>query len=196
MKKIFIIAFLVLLTFFVSAVILNKENRTTQQNKTSDSNTKNVAEDTDNTQEYVYIPIPEDKKAQYKAEVEAYIDENVPIAKNKFDTAVKEIAQTYLFLQNGKNISEDELINIDLSIDYFYSPEFDLYMEIFKITKKYVNITLPATDDITILIKYLDIYLQKNHINNYNKLIELNIYKEKKEKTAKQFRNNIYKLLK
>ena len=50
MKKIFIIAFLVLLTLCISAAILINGNRTTQQNKTSDSNTKNVAEDTDSPQ--------------------------------------------------------------------------------------------------------------------------------------------------
>ena len=89
---------------------MTKEKNISQKNKISESNTENIAGYTYLQQEYVYIPIPEDKKAQYKAEVEAYIDENVPIAKNKFDTAVKEIAQTYLFLQNGKNISEDGII--------------------------------------------------------------------------------------
>ena len=86
MKKFlfFIIACLILFTITVSAVILIKENRTTQQNKISNSNTENIEEDTYNPQEYVYIPIPEDKKAQYKAEIEKYIDENVPVAKNKF----------------------------------------------------------------------------------------------------------------
>ena len=178
MKKFFIITFLILLTLCVSAAILINGNRTTQQNKTSDSNTKNVAEDTDNTQEYVYIPIPEDKKAQYKAEVEAYIDENVPIAKQEMEkevTNAKEAYKKYLYDKNRLNLRGEYLDKLNT---YWVNADFthvQIYLDLINITKKYVNIDnlIPATNSVLELDLFIMPYLENNNIKNTDKIIDL-----------------------
>ena len=195
MKKVFIIVFLVLLTLCISAAILNKENLTTQQNKTSDSNTENVAEDTDNTQEYVYIPIPEDKKAQYKNEVTQVINKEYPVAINETQQIRDKAHKMYLEVLKDKKLYMDYATsNFDIIIS---TGEFNLLSKIIDITDKYVKIKdeeALATDYNGAILDFLNPYFIDNNINT-EKLDELGIFIHKNYNEIIQEEEHLHKII-
>ena len=180
MKKIlfFIIAFLISFIYIANANTLTKEKNISQKNKISESNTENIAGYTYLQQEYVYIPIPEDKKAQYKAEVEAYIDKQVPIARKKMEkevTNAKEAYKKYLYDKNRLNLRGEYLDKLN---KYWVNADFahtQIYIDLINITKKYVNIDnlIPATGFVQELDLFIMPYLENNNIKNTDKIIYL-----------------------
>ena len=180
MKKIlfFIIAFLISFIYIANANTLTKEKNISQKNKISESNIENIAGYTYFQQEYVYIPIPEDKKAQYKAEVEAYIDKQIPIAKKKLKKDVKKAKKTYKkywYDKNGLNLRSeylDKLTKYGINADFTHAK---IYIDLINITKKYVNIDnlIPATNSVQELDLFIMPYLENNNIKNTDKIIYL-----------------------
>ena len=147
----------VLLILTVSGMILYGKHLSTQQDISETSNISSKQE------QYQYIPIPKDRQAEYKAEIEKYIDENVPIIENNIKN----------FLVNNE---EDALLKIN-------TEHLSFYIELVDITNKYVIIDYrkPPTDFVGDWYDFIFPYLKNNKIDNIYKLQELYTYISKIE---------------
>ena len=125
-----------------------------------------------------YIPIPIDKQAQYREEVETYIDKQVPILKREINNDVKKAKKTYkkyLYDKNGLNLRSEYLDKLHTCWENADSAHTQIYIDLINITKKYVNIDnqIPATGFVQELDLFIMPYLENNNIKNINKIIDL-----------------------
>ena len=190
MKKSFIVVsiFVAICILSVGTVIINNNYK-----KVSLSH-NNIIKET-NT-EYEYIPIPIEKQAQYKAEIEKYIDVKTPVIKNNIDKSVQNAKNTYLKFINDRNklnLKEkylDEIESYRLNVEAEHS---GLYIGLFDITSNYVNIKniLPSTGDLVIIDVFFSPYMENNNISNRNKIHELFIYSAQKDKYFLKLKDKI-----
>ena len=125
-----------------------------------------------------YVPISEDKQAQYKAEVEQYIDKQVPIAKREMDKEYKKSEKLYTYYVKSKNkySSKSEYIDkLNYQILCIQGILFDFYIDLINITKKYDNIEnlIPATGFAQELDLFISPYLEECNVINISRLAEL-----------------------
>ena len=141
-----------------------------------------------------YIPIPANRQAEYKAEIEKYVN-------YKYKYTIKKINRIYA-QANGKY--QKVLKNHDTYMDFatsnyesaIFYPILDLFSDMIKITKKYVNIPngIPATDCTGALYDFLEPYLKNNNINTKT-IDNLSKYARNKQKEIEQYYDNTHKLV-
>ena len=178
MKKSFIVfsIFVAIVIISVGAVIINNNYKK-----------NNVVEKT-NT-EYEYIPIPIEKQAQYKQELEQIINKKYPIVIEDIDDSVKNAKILHdNMLKNGFNM--EDYISLSLIPETnIPSADLDLYTELLKITmEKYMGIKYKpiGTDSIKPIDELLSPYFRDNNVNK-EKLSEISFYKNKQIKVVENF---------
>lgn len=151
-----------------------------------------------------YIPIPKEKSAEYKFEIEKAIKNKIPSSIETTNYVFDEIKKTYKdfnnkkqkikFVNDKKTLCESnilyELSNMESSLEL---GELYIYKELINITAKYVYIDINyilATGFPTDIAIYLNPYFIDNNINLNNLQKYLN-YVESKTNTYKQYMKNI-----
>ena len=145
--------------------------------------------------QYQYKPIPKEKQAEYKAEVEKYIDEQVPIAIQEVEQIREDSHNFYL------NVLKDKKLYIDYTSSNFdiiiSTGEFNLLSKIIDITDKYVKIKdeeALATDYNGAVLDFLSPYFVDNNINT-EKLDKLGVFINKKRTEIIQEQEFLHKII-
>ena len=120
-----------------------------------------------------YIPIPANRQAEYKAEIEKIIISDYSHAKKNIDKISKKSSHIYnIFLkhptnQTLRNKCIIELQQLEYTIDV---PIFDLFVKLINTTKKYVNISkdVPSTGYYVELWKFMQPYFNDCNIDTKN----------------------------
>ena len=143
-----------------------------------------------------YVPIPEEKQAQYKLEVEQYIDKQVLVAEKQIKKEVKiaeKIYKQYFHDKKGLLKKEEylEKLNNCFTNANFYQSY--IYIDLINITKKYADIEslIPATSFVQELDLFISPYLKQSNIKNINKINDLYNISSRADKKILYFINLI-----
>ena len=183
MKKSFIVVsiFVAICILSVGTVIINNNYK-----KVSLSH-NNIIKET-NT-EYEYIPIPIEKQAQYKQEMEQIINKKYSIVIKDIDDSIKNAKILHdKMLKNGFN-TEDYISLSLIPETNIPSADLDLYTELLKVTmEKYMGIKYKpiGTDSIKPMDELLSPYFKDNNVNK-EKLSEISLYKNKQIKVVENY---------
>lgn len=143
-----------------------------------------------------YKPIPANKRMQYKAEVESYINKEYPSLIKEIKKILNDAEKEYnKVMQNPKDFKlymDFCASHYDMIID---NPEFYLYVALIDITQKYAGFSddeRPATDFSGDLRKFLAPYFKDNNINT-NKLHEIGQFVAPEYEKMEQYYKNAHK---
>ena len=125
-----------------------------------------------------YKPIPKNMQAQYKYEIEQYIDKQIPIAEKRIKKEVKISEKVYnQYFHDKKGILKKEeylekLNNCFINANFYQS---HIYIDLINITKKYADIEslIPATSFVQELDLFISPYLEQSNIKNISKINDL-----------------------
>ena len=141
-----------------------------------------------------YKPIPVERRAEYKAEIEQIINNKYLPIKKEIDNTYSEATIKYYAVMKNKSLYES-------FTDSFYdnavfNPIFYLFSDMLKITQKYVNIKndIPPTDYTGALYDFLDPYFKDNNISTV-KIDELSEYARTRQIKIEQYYINAHKFV-
>ena len=146
-----------------------------------------------------YKPIPANRSAEYKAEIESIIDTEYPNAIRKVDEYVSEAKDLYNKIMKYGYYSNNQMDVINLGLIYevcIPSADIDLYAKLIKVTKeKYLSEKdIPiGTDNTGSLEDFLWQYFKDNNVNT-KKLSDIAEYANKQNKVIEMYVQNAEKL--
>lgn len=142
--------------------------------------------------------IPVEKRAKYKAEIEAYTVKQLPIIKKNIDKEYDrgiEIYKSCLADRNKSDNLEPYITYIEGAAGEIDAQEFYFYVGLINITDKYVKIKkdIPITDMTADIANFVYPYLAKNNIN-FRDVEEISNYTDLKMEMLNKYINVLYKI--
>lgn len=146
-----------------------------------------------------YYPIPANKQAEYKAEIESIIDKEYPKIIKYINSNTKEATYLYNQILKFGYFSNNQMDVINLRLIYevsLPSSELELYEKLVKITKiKYLGLKSKSigTDCTESYADFMKPYFINNRINT-DKLNNITYYEALQSKKIKKYIDNSEKL--
>lgn len=159
------------LTYFGYGVVyvFNQFNKTQQEQVKDESNVK-LAE----PKEEVTFENSSELQAQYKAEIEALINNECAKCKKEIDADYNNAINLYNTIFDESDFSTENYTQFESYTRAMESPVFWLYVKLIDTTKKYTDIgQTPATDFYPTLAEFIIPILKKYNISNLYKITEL-----------------------
>ena len=125
-----------------------------------------------------YKPIPAERSAEYKAEIEHYVKKNATHYIKQMDKENNRAKKLYASTLKNKKNKDVCIIKLEEFIRGVDSIEFNFYRQMIVITMKYVDIenNLPQTDWVGAYIDLLTPYLKDNKISNTGNISSISFH--------------------